>query len=1152
MTMTRRILTLAAAIIMTLSICAQSSHADRYADHSLLASGRWVKIRVSGEGVYQITKSQLTRMGFTNPDKVCLYGYNMPILPETELESMSDDMTEIPLCRRSDGSLLFYSLGTVRWSRKSYYSSDFNHTNNPYSLYIYYFLTEKEEGDPAEMAVETSTSASHNVTSTFPEHALIEKDEVSLLRSGRNFYENYNYANGNKKRYTLSTPGIADSEVLLTVAFVGGGSASTLTITADDTTFSNLSLRSLVEYEYGYEGKKSVTWNKELTETSTITLTHNRPSGTAGYLNYIQACYTRLLDMTGVNYLAFRPMYKDATQFEISGANVNTRVWRVTTPETTCEMKGSLSGSTYTVTTDADSKLNEYVAVDVTASYPSPEIVGAIDNQDLHALADIDYVIIIPTSGTLQEQAQRLADAHTAKNSMRCVVIRADEIYNEFSSGTPDATAYRRFLKMLYDKAETENDRPKNVCLFGDGVWDNRMVTSSMAKNDPDDYLLCYESDNSLSQTDSYVLEEYYTLLADGKGVSPLKETPDCGIGRITVTTAEQAKTVVNKLISYLNNEHTGSWKNTVCMMADDGNANVHMQDAEAVSAVIEQNSPNYRLRKIYWDTYKREESGAGHSYSNARNDIIQQMEKGALIMNYTGHGSSYILSHEQVIKRADFESWDSPNIPLWFFAACDVTPFDMNEENFGKTALLNESGAAVGTIGTTRAVYSSQNRRINLAFMKRVLATDTEGRQYTIGEALALAKADIVNSSSSYSKRDSINKCHFVLIGDPAISLAIPTYKVTIDSFNNKSIPTEAIDTIGAGAVVSVSGHIEDEDGNVVPKFKGTVSPVVFDSKELITCLNNAGEDITPYTFYDRTRKLYEGRDSVRSGYFSFTFPMPLDINYSDETGLINMYAVNSDNTIEANGSFTDFAIGGTDPDMPDDTNGPTLTITLNGVEFTNRNEDGTVDEDIELTASVPMHKTPFFTGLIEDENGINITGSGIGHDITMVVDNEESMTYNLNNVFEYSTGSWAQGTVSYSLPELESGLHTLLFRAWDILNNPSSMTLLFNVQEGLKPNILDFQIKGPVNGVLTLIIENDRPQSVLDVDVKIYDMSGRQVCHLGETSSSNTSYYTFTCNLNAKGGHLPPGVYICKASIATADGASASKSQKFLVRAQ
>ncbi len=1131
---------------------AQSTDADRYADHSLLASGRWVKIRVGGEGVYQITRSQLTRMGFTDPAKVCLYGYNTPILPETGLEDMSDDMTEIPVCRRSDGSLLFYSLGTVRWTRKSAYSSDFNHTNNPYSLYIYYFVTEKEDGDPAEMTVESSTSASYTVASTFPEHALIEKDEVSLLRSGRNFFENYNYANGNRKSYSLSTPGIVESEVALTVDFIGGGSASTLTVTADDTTFSNLTLRSLVEYEYGYEGKKSVTWNKDLTESSTITLTHNRQSGTAGHLNYIQACYTRSLDLTGLNSLAFRPMYTDATQYEISGADANTRVWRVTTPQTTCEMKGSLSGTTYTVTTDADTKLNEYVAVDVTATYPSPEIVGAIDNQDLHALANIDYVIIVPASGKLREQAQRLADAHTAKEGMRCVVVRADEIYNEFSSGTPDATAYRRFMKMLYDKAETEEDRPKNVCLFGDGVWDNRMVTSSMSNNDPDDYLLCYESENSLSQTDSYVLEEYYTLLADGKGVSPLKETPDCGVGRITVTTAEQAKGVVNKLISYINNDHTGAWKNTVCMMADDGNANIHMQDAEAVAAVVEENSPSYRIRKIYWDTYKREESGAGHSYSNAREDILQQMEKGALIMNYTGHGSAYTLSHEQVIKRADFESWDSPNIPLWFFAACDVTPFDMNEENIGTTALLNGNGAAVGTIGTTRAVYSSQNRKLNLAFLRHVLANDDTGRQYTIGEALSLAKADIVNDRTSYSKRDSLNKCHYVLIGDPAISLAIPTYKVMVDSFNGKSIPAEDIDTIGAGAVVSVSGHIEDEDGNVVPGFKGTVSPAVFDSEELITCLNNAGDDITPYTFYDRTRKLYEGRDSVREGYFTFTFPVPLDINYSDETGLVNMYAVNSDNTIEANGSFTDFAIGGTDPDMPDDTNGPALTITVNGVEFTNRSEDGTVDEDIELTTTQLMHETPFFSGLIEDGNGINITGSGIGHDITLMVDNEESMTYNLNNTFEYATGSWTQGTVSYSLPELETGPHALLFRAWDILNNPSTMTVLFNVQEGLKPNILDLNILGPTDGVLTLVIENDRPQSVLDVDVQIYDMSGRQVCHVGETSSSATIYYTFTCNLNATGSHLTPGVYICKASIATADGSSASKSKKFLVKAQ
>ncbi len=1149
--MIRRIMTIAMALLFTMDICAQENHAGRYADHSLLASGRWVKIRVSESGVYQITRSQLSRMGFNDPSKVCLYGYNTPILPETDLENMSDDMMEIPLWRCDDGSLLFYSQGTVKWTQRISGSLEFVRSNNPYSLYIYYFLTEKDSGSPSEMTVEQASATSYNTTSTFPDHTLIERDEISLLRSGRNFFENYNFANGNTRNYSLATPGIADSRVVLTVDFVGGANSSTLTITADDTTFSNLSMRALVEYEYGYEAKKTVNWNKQLTETSTIKLTHNRPSGTMGHLNYIMVSYTRSLDMSGNKYLAFRPLSKTATSFEISGANSNTHVWRVTSPETTCEISGSLSNGVYTVPTNSDTKVNEYVAVDVSASFPEPEIVGAIENQDLHALSDIDYVIIVPASGHLTQQAQRLADAHAAKDSMRCVVVRADQVYNEFSSGTPDATAYRRFMKMLYDKADSEADRPKNLCLFGDGVWDNRMVTTTLSQYDPDDYLLCYESENSLSQTDSYVLEEYYTLLADGKGVSPLKETPDCGVGRITVKTAEEASGVVNKLISYINNEHTGSWKNTICMMADDGNANIHMADAEAVSAVIKSNNPDYRVRKIYWDTYQREESGAGHSYGSAQNDIMQQVEKGALVMNYTGHGSAYILSHEQVIKRSDFETWNSPNLPLWFFAACDVTPFDMNEENIGETALLNEKGGALATIGTTRTVYSAQNRRINIALMKYVLASDSNGRHYSIGEALALAKAEIVNARSTL-KRDSINKCHFMLIGDPAIPLAVPAYKVKIDTFNGKSLPQETVDTIGAGAIVNVSGHIEDEDGNAVDDFAGTVSPTVFDSEELITCLNNANEDVTPYTFYDRIRTLYEGSDSVRNGQFSFSFPVPLDINYSDESGLISLYAVKSDNSVEANGSFTDFAIGGTDPDLSDDTNGPLLTITLNGMEFTNKNESGTVEDDVEVTSDEVMHETPFFAGTVEDENGINTIGSGIGHDIALIIDNDASMSYNLNNMFEYETGSWTKGSVSYSLPELSSGEHTLLFRAWDILNNPSSLTIHFSVEEGLKPNIMDLRILGPVDGVLTVVIENDRPESTLDVDVRIYDIAGRELCHVGETNSSSTNYYTFTCNLNAVDSHLQPGVYICKASISTSNGAKASESKKFLVRAQ
>lgn len=1149
--MIKRIMTFAVVAIISICIQAQTSSADRYAAHSLLSQGKWVKIGVSEAGVYQITRSKLQSMGFSNPEKVCLYGYNMPILPETKIESLPDDMTEIPVWRKGDGTMLFYSVGLVKWQLRSRFSNDYSRINNPYTNYIYYFLTEKTDGSPAEMPKETYEAAVSDPITTFYEHSIIEKDEISLLNSGRCFYEAYNYGGTNKRSYTLPTPDIAQPRVSLSVQFVASGASnSTLTVTADDTTFSNLTIRALAEYEYGVAGTKMATFNKPLTPQSTITLTHNRGSGTDGHLDYILATYIRSLDMQSKSFLPFHLVRTQAANIRLSGATANTHVFRVGSVETTCEVESELQADGTLIAAVPAAALDEYVAINVDATFPEPKIIGAIENQDLHSISNIDLIIIVPANDYLTAQAQRLADAHTAKEGMRCVVVRADQVYNEFSSGTPDATAYRRFAKMLYDRASTPADRPKNICLFGDGLWDNRAVTTNLKSNkNPDNYLLCYESDNSLSHTRSYVLEEYFTLLADGKGVSPLKEAPDCGVGRIPTTTAAQARAVVDKLITYINNEEAGSWKNVICMLADDGNSNIHMKDADSVSVRMSELYPDYNIHKIYWDSYAREETGAGHSYGGAYRDINKRMSDGALVMNYTGHGSAYILSHEQVLRRTDFETWNSPRLPLWFHAACDVTPFDMNEETIGETALLNPQGAAMGSITTTRTVYSTQNRIINVNFMTHAFEYDSGGRKYTIGEALSLAKADII--ATRMTERDSLNKCHFVLIGDPAISLTVPTYNVVIDEFNQHAVTDAEPDTIGAGAIVSVSGHIVDEDGNRASGFNGVLSPVVYDNLEQIVCKNNANEDVTPYIYYARTKTLYSGNQSVTGGQFSFTFPVPLDINYSNESGLISFYAIDSLKTVEANGSFAGFCLGGTSPDIASNTVGPRLTVTLNGVTYTS----DSVDEDgvARVKAQTTLHETPFFIGTIEDENGINVMGSGVGHDIMLIIDNDPNMTYNLNNYLQYIDGSWTQGAVGYSIPTLSTGTHTLLFRAWDMLNNPSAMEVEFEVVDGLQPNILSLKIKGPVRDELTVVIENDRPQSALSMQISIFDMTGRQLWKASEIGISPSNYYTYSVNLNETSGHLPPGVYICRASIQSASGgAQATEEKKFLVVAQ
>lgn len=1035
--MKRKLYTLFILLALALAVNAQS----RYAEHSLLSSGKWVKIRVKDEGVYQLTKSDLTKMGFTNPSKVRLYGYNVPILPETYIEEFDDDLTEIPAYRKSDGTMLFYSCGTIQWTIKN---GLYTRKNNPYSNHIYYFLTEDAAIEPLALEKGEEVEAKRTLT-TFPDHSLVESDEYSFLNAGTTFFESYDFNTGSTRNYTIPLPGLASTDVNIDLQFcAAGSSSSSLSVAAEGTSLATLYFSKLQEYQYGDVKRSSFTWSNVVTEKPTLKFSHSRVSGVSGHLDYILASYTRKLAIGTDNYIAFRPGDTGNYVATIEGANENTLVIKATSPQSTFQIGGTYSNGTFAANIASASSDEQFVAINPNGTFPTPEVVGTIAHQDLHAIDSIDFVIITPANGRLTAQAMRLAEAHRLKDGTRSIVVEADKIYNEFSSGTPDATAYRRFMKMLFDKSNGKG--PKNLLLFGNCLWDNRLITSGMRTKKQDDLLLCYESENAVSHTDSYVAEEYFTLLADGKGTSPLKEKPDCGVGRLPVSNESEARTVVDKLIRYINGDDYGSWLNTICMLADDGNSNTHGEDAENVWKNTSSLYPDYHFKKIYWDSYERKQSSTGNSYPDAYKEINKAMTDGALIMNYTGHGAAYCLSHEQVLKTKDFQEWSSPRLPLWITAACDVIPFDMNTTNLGVEAVLNSTGGAMGFIGTARTVYSSPNRVINRNFMKYVLGTDSNGTRYTIGEALAKAKADIVGDGY-IMHRDSINKTHFILIGDPAITLPSPSYKVRIDDFNNHSTES-SVPQISAGDIVTVKGHIEDAYGNIVEDYNGTISPTVFDSEELIVCKDNddsaakAGKD--PLSYTDRPRIIFTGSDSIRLGKFEFTFPMPLDINYSNENGLISLFAISETKSNIANGTFDKFLVGGTSTEELADTVGPVITVSVKGYSA-------------EL-----LNETPTIYATLTDESGINTTGNGIGHDIVAIIDNNEATTYTLNSYYSQEPGDYRKGTIQFTLPALTPGVHYLTVRAFDTLNNMGEGTYKFEVIEGLKTEIDIFDTSG------------------------------------------------------------------------------------------
>ena len=1131
-------------IMMLASLAVYADDGDRYATNSVLSSGTWVKVRVKDPGVYQFTNANLRSMGFNNPEKVKLYGMNMEVLPESGLENLGGDLTELPLYRTGE-KVLFYARGTTRvtlTNAESDYTT-FTHFNNPYSLYQYYLLT---EGDtPKEFATYNYEMGSNALdVITFPDYAIIESDEFSYMNSGRRFFEAYDFANGSTKSYTLELPDYTTGMVSLNVQFAAsGGTASTVDVSMNDVSLGSISVSKNGTYDWARMSSRTFGveegWN--ISQRNTVKLTHNRASGVSGHLDYISAGYIRNLNMSG-SQLLFRPITDGDVVFHLKGATDNTVVWKVTRGGDFEGVQSSFSGGELTVPFTSEStggiswKDEELVALNPSSTFPTPSIVGKIENQDLHALSNIDLVIVIPTSGKLRSQAQRLADAHLTYDSITSVVLTADQIYNEFSAGTPDATALRRFMKMLYDNATSESSRPMNLLLFGGGVWDNRMVTGSMRQKSADDYLLCYESDNSLSKTDSYVMEEYYALVDDNAASNLQNAYPRIGVGRIPVVSATDARTVVDKLIRYMSNEQVGSWKNTLCFICDDGNNNIHMKDGEAVISQTEGLHPDYHIRRIYLDTYQRVSTSTGNRYPDVEADISKQMHDGALIMNYTGHGSPGLMTHEQVMKLHDFSQWSSPNLPLWITAACDIAPFDMNEENIGMEALLNPFGAAMGFVGTARTVYSGPNRDFNLQYMRYVLASNSYGRQYTLGEAMAMAKSQLVGKSSA------VNRFHFCLLGDPAIKLATPRYNVVIDAINGMDASGSAVDVVSAGEEVTVEGHIENESGLTAEDFSGLVYPTILDNLEKITCLNNpVGEDngndyeTEPYEFSARTKTLYTLVDSVSNGRFTFKFPVPLDNNYSGETGLISLYASNNDHSHEAHGSNGQFKIDGTSASISSDGIGPEIQpVYLNTSNF----QSGDV-----------VNETPLLMADLYDIDGINMTGNGIGHDIIAMIDNNESTTYSLNSYFTPTVGDYTKGHVEFSIPELEDGHHTLTVRAYDVLNNPATSTIEFYVNNGQKPTIYSLMVNSPVSDQAIFTIENDRPQTDLTVLIKVYDISGRQLYETKETNFSSSSSYSFVWNLNESDSHLVPGIYIVKAAISTANGPQATESKKFIV---
>lgn len=1111
-----------------------------YASSSKLASGNWYKIKVAESGVYKLTYEQLKEMGFSNFSNIGIFGYGGMIskiindnTPSHFSEIYHDDMIERPVIKVDANNnstfdagdyILFYAEGphNIKYNVNGKFSHEFHN----YSDFAYYFVSDRGTWKSATpIAQENSSNVS---VTTYDKYVFQEKDSISIIKSGRiwywrnfDFYQTINLSFS--EDYVTS-----DSATLYYHLAANSSIASYFDVTAN-TTNKRISIPSSSSNGSDVSGNfKFIPSGSPIPVKVVYTKT---ASSSKGYIDYIALKIRKRLNYEN-GFITFRDTKSvgagNIAEFTISQSPSNLIVWDISDVFNAKRISGTYSNNQYKFKAAADT-LKEYIAINPSYSFPAPiyndaDDIGKISNQNLHATGNADLLII--THKNFYSQAVGIKQMHETNDNMSVVLATTDEIYNEFSSGAKDICAIRNYIKMFYDRASA-NNIPKNVLLVGDGSYNNKA-------NDPNvsNFIPTFQTENSLTKTLSTCSDDFFVCLDEGEGNIAGNEKMDMGIGRLTVKSTDEAQIVLDKISQYYSKDSWGNWKNKITLVADDAENNevVHQNNTENILAMkLECIAPTYNIEKIYLDDYEQISTTQGARYPEVNQAIIDNFNNGTCMFTWVGHGNEKGWAHENIFTLNSISSLQNKyKYPLLFTATCEFSPYD--DHGFvsgGEQLLISKDAGPIALVSTVRQVYSTKNENlvsnIYTYLFDETKMYNTDGSCKTIGECFASGK----NITSDFNMRS------FALLGDPAITLTRPKFQVRTDKING--IPVhEFTDTIGATGRVTIEGKIYDKNGNFAENFNGTVYPTVYDKRNTYTTKSNDGYPALTYTA--QRNIIFNGRSSVKNGQFKFSFIVPIDIAYFYEKGKISYYANNEVDT-EAQGFDNSFTIGGTDANGITDTQGPEISLFMNDENFI---EGGIVNQ------------TPLLLAKISDESGINTIGNGIGHDITMMLDDNTSEKKVLNSFYEAEKDNYQNGEVRYPNTELELGAHTIILKAWDVMNNSSEKSIDFIVANSSEM-IIDklFNYPNPFSTNTSFYFGHNQPYQQLQVLISIFTVSGKLVKTL-ETTMTCDGYLSEPIKWDGRddyGDKIDKGVYVYRVKVRNDTGTVVEKFEKLVI---
>jgi hypothetical protein len=1040
---------------------------------SVLSTGVWHKVGIVRSGVYRIDAAWLRKAGINpaavDPRNLQLYGNGGSMLPRRNATPRPGDLIQNAIWVRGeeDGrfddsdALYFYAEGPHVVDFDSTRTSYVHHIN-AYSDSSYYYLT---VGTVPGLRVSpvASLSGTGPILDQFDDYWFHEQESVNLLQSGREWWGEYLGLTA-QLRLSVELLGVVPgSPAVLHGAGIASAQVATRLrwrVNGQEVGEQTQGIVSTYRYDLkAQRSEKSYPFSVSSTPPATFAIQvdfdKNGQSSAQAYLDYAALQVKRQLRAYATQQIyRFAPSDRAAVTYLLKDVPADWQWWNIANPQRPQRTlpERTPDGTARFGASDGRTA-RSYVGFTPAQAFETPTGQKVV-NQNLHGLAVPELVIVTPSAW--RSEAERLAQFRQTHDGLNTVVVTTDQIYNEFSSGKPDPTALRDFLKMLYQQ---NPEQLKYLLLFGDATYDYKNRSGSQSVAQQQSWVPVYESRESLHPVFTYSSDDYFGFLDAQEG--EWVETPagdhllDIGIGRLPVKTMQEARTVVDKLIHYGASPRTlGQWRNRIDFVADDGDGNIHQQHADLLAG---QAGGHFLTQRLFVDAFPRTTSPEGTKAPALNQAIRQRVNEGALILNYTGHGGASGWAEEQILTLSDMQSVRGyDNLPLLLTATCEFGRYDDPALVSGaELMVLSPRGAAIGALTTTRPVFSSTNFFLNKAFYEALSASD---RSVRLG--------DLMKATKNNSLSGSLNR-NFALLGDPSMRLARAASEVAWEA---------TPDTLSALRKVTLRGVIRpDSLSDPDATFNGTATITVYD-KPVAFRTSGTGGSVAEYR--ELRNKLFEGKVAVQNGRFAASFVVPRNIDYRLGEGRVSVYAIRSDSLADASGQLGVW-VGGASQILPD-TKPPVVSAYLNDSTF----RDG---------QAVPPSSVLVIKAF--DESGINVSSLGLGQELTATLN--DTLTYVLNDYFQNLTDTYQRGEVRFPLENLPPGTYTLQIKIWDNHTNSSSLTLRFIVESENSIKLSETTLfPNPFRDQLSFKIAHSRPQEDVELSLLITNLSG-QILH-------------------------------------------------------